>query len=40
MFRCLMGTGIEMLVIGNCVLHWNRQDHNLVRDYRNTFDPD
>jgi carbamoyltransferase len=39
-FRCLMGTEIEMLVIGNCVLHKNRQNPNLVLDYRNAFDPD
>jgi carbamoyltransferase len=39
-FRCLMGTEIEMLVIGNCVLHKERQNPNLALDYRNAFDPD
>jgi carbamoyltransferase len=39
-FRCLMGTEIEMLVVGNCVLHKERQNPNLVLDYRNAFDPD
>jgi carbamoyltransferase len=39
-FRCLMGTEIDMLVIGNCVLHKEWQDPNLARDYRNAFDPD
>ena len=39
-FRCLMGTEIEMLVIGNCVLHKARQNSNLVLDYRDAFDPD
>jgi carbamoyltransferase len=39
-FRCLMGTEIEMLVIGNCVLHKERQNPNLLLDYRNAFDPD
>jgi carbamoyltransferase len=39
-FRCLMGTEIEMLVIGNCVLHKDRQNPNLALDYRNAFDPD
>ncbi len=39
-FRCLMGTEIEMLVIGNCVLRKERQNPNLVLDYRNAFDPD
>ena len=39
-FRCLMGTEIEMLVIGNCVLHKERQNPNLVFDCRDAFDPD
>jgi carbamoyltransferase len=39
-FRCLMGTEIEMLVIGNCVVHKDQQNPNLVLDYRNAFDPD
>jgi carbamoyltransferase len=39
-FRCLMGTEIEMLVIGNCVLHKVRQNPNLILDYRDAFDPD
>jgi len=39
-FRCLMGTEIEMLVVGNCVLHKARQNPNLILDYRNAFDPD
>jgi carbamoyltransferase len=39
-FRCLMGTEIEVLVIGNCVLRKERQNPNLVLDYRSAFDPD
>jgi carbamoyltransferase len=39
-FRCLMGTEIEMLVIGNCVLQKEWQNPNLILDYRNAFDPD
>jgi carbamoyltransferase len=39
-FRCLMGTEIEMLVIGNCVLRKEAQNPNLALDYRNAFDPD
>jgi carbamoyltransferase len=39
-FRCLMGTEIEMLVVGNCVLQKDQQNPNLVLDYRNAFDPD
>jgi carbamoyltransferase len=39
-FHCLMGTEIEMLVVGNCVLKKEWQNPNLVLDYRNAFDPD
>ena len=39
-FRCLMGTEIEMLVFGRCVLHKQAQNPNLKLDYRNVFDPD
>jgi carbamoyltransferase len=39
-FRCLMGTEIELLVIGNFVLRKERQNPNLLLDYRNAFDPD
>jgi carbamoyltransferase len=39
-FRCLMGTEIEMLVVGNCILYKDRQNPNLILDYRNAFDPD
>ena len=39
-FRCLMGTEIEMLVIGNCILKKEWQNPNLILDYRNAFDPD
>jgi carbamoyltransferase len=36
-FRCFMGTDIEMLVIGNCVLHKEEQDHGLAQDYKHAF---
>lgn len=39
-FRCLMGTEIEMLVIGNCVLDKKLQNPALLLDYRDAFDPD
>ena len=39
-FRCLMGTEIELLVIGNCVLDKQEQNPNLILDYRSAFDPD
>jgi carbamoyltransferase len=39
-FRCLMGTEIEMLVIGNCILQKDLQNPELLLDYRDAFDPD
>ena len=39
-FRCLMGTGMDVLVIGNCVLMQAEQDPNLRLDYKNAFDLD
>src|SRR3954471_18345786 len=39
-FRCLMGTEIEALAIGNCVLRKEAQNPNLALDYRNACDPD
>jgi carbamoyltransferase len=39
-FRCFMGTDIEMLTIGNCVLRKDRQDPALKQDYRESFELD
>ena len=39
-FRCFMGTEIEMLVIGNCVLRKEDQDSALKRDYKEAFELD
>ncbi len=39
-FRCFMGTGIEVLAIGNCLLHKQDQDPGLARSYKNEFNPD
>lgn len=39
-FRCFMGTEIEFLAVGNCVLHKDRQNPALARDYKNAFEPD
>jgi carbamoyltransferase len=39
-FRCFMGTEIEQLIVGNCVLRKEEQDPTLRRDYRDVFDPD
>jgi carbamoyltransferase len=39
-FRCFMGTEIEVLVVGNCVLRKDEQDPALKRDYKDAFDLD
>jgi carbamoyltransferase len=39
-FRCFMGTEIEMLAIGNCVLAKEDQDRSLELDYGNAFELD
>ena len=39
-FRCFMGTGIEVLAAGNCVLRKEDQDPNLEIDYKDAFQLD
>ena len=39
-FRCFMGTDIEMLVIGNCVLRKEDQDTALRMEYSEAFELD
>jgi carbamoyltransferase len=39
-FRCFMGTDIEVLVVGNCMLRKEKQDARLKRDYKEEFEPD
>ena len=39
-FRCFMGTDIDYLAVGNCVLHKDAQDPTLKRDYSTHFEPD
>lgn len=39
-FRCLMGTEMDALVIGNCVLLKDNQDKRLCLDYKNAFELD
>ena len=39
-FRCFMGTEIDVLAVGNCVLRKEEQDPALRRDYRTAFAPD
>jgi carbamoyltransferase len=39
-FRCFMGTEIETLAVGNCVLHKSRQNPALKRNYEQAFELD
>ena len=39
-FHCFMGTGIEVLAIGNCVLDKSDQDPALIEDYKDRFELD
>jgi carbamoyltransferase len=39
-FRCLMGTGLDALFIGNCMLRKSGQETALVRDYTASHAPD
>jgi carbamoyltransferase len=39
-FRCFMGTEMETLVAGNCVLQKKEQDMSFALEYKNCFAPD
>jgi carbamoyltransferase len=39
-FHCFMGTGIELLVVGNCVLRKEDQDRGLAKDYKYAYELD
>ena len=39
-FNCFMGTELDYLVIGNCILNKNEQDTNLKKDYTKEFELD
>jgi len=39
-FRCFMGTELDMLVIGEFVLHKSAQNTSLIRQYKNEFELD
>lgn len=39
-FRCFMGTEMDMLVVGNCVLKKEEQDPALAADYKDAFELD
>lgn len=39
-FHCFMGTDIEWLVVGGCVLRKEQQDPSLAQDYKTKYDLD
>ena len=39
-FNCFMGTELDYLVIGNCILDKKKQNFNLKKDYTNKFELD
>ena len=39
-FACFMGTGIEFLAVGSCILHKDKQNPALACDYKSAFAPD
>jgi carbamoyltransferase len=39
-FRCFMGTEMETLVVGDCILRKEDQNRSLLKDYRNAFEAD
>jgi len=36
-FKCFMGTELDLLVVGNCMLIKNQQDETLIEDYKNKY---
>ncbi len=39
-FNCFMGTELDYLVIGNCILDKKKQNKNLIKNYKNDFELD
>jgi len=39
-FRCFMGTDLDLLVIGNCILRKDLQDSSLIEDYKDKYELD
>ena len=39
-FNCFMGTELDYLIIGDCILDKNKQDKNLKKDYSSKFELD
>jgi len=39
-FRCFMGTGLDLLVVGNAILEKDQQSQSLEHDYKRDFSLD
>jgi len=39
-FRCFMGTGLDLLIVGNYLLYKKSQPKNLIKNYKNKFELD
>ena len=39
-FKCFMGTNLDYLIIGNCILDKKTQDKRLIKSYKNKFELD
>ena len=39
-FRCFMGTELDVLVVGDCVLRKDHQDKTLVENYKDKYEMD
>jgi carbamoyltransferase len=39
-FKCFMGTELDFLVVGNCILRKKQQDDSLVEDYKEKYELD
>lgn len=39
-FNCLMGTEIDMLIVGNCILHKKEQNPSKIKNYKDLYELD
>ncbi len=39
-FKCMMGTNIDMLVVGNAILHKEKQNRSLIKSYEGMYELD
>ncbi len=39
-FNCFMGTDLDYLIIGNCILDKTKQNQKLKKNYKNEFELD